>query len=166
MGSCQSKHTNRAAFSLLELLMVLAVVTILSGIGWSGATGLHGWLGERETRTLFLELQAACHAYRQEFGRWPPSLDNANLRLADGDSDWRRELAPFMERRIDNWDPRDGFGNRDIRLVLDRDGDHWIRGAELEGLVNGNVPDSIWARIVVYSLDNSGSLVAGSWEEE
>ena len=148
-----------AGFSLFELLVVLAVMTILGGLGFSGLGGLQLWIARQEAQALFHELEMACLRYRMENGAWPDSLTAGEISLNGASTDWRDELAPYMEQDLSELRLTDGFGNTDLRLVVDVDGDHWIRASEAGGL-NG---EDLWARAAVYSLDEQGILVMASW---
>jgi len=146
-------------FSLLELLAVLAVMTVLGGIGLSGMGGLHRWIAQHKSQTLFHELQTACLQYRLENDAWPDSLRTGELVLNGDASSWRMELAPYLEQDLRDVTLTDGRGNADLRLVVDVDGDHWIRRSHLRDYSG----QDLWARVALYSVDAEGRLAWASW---
>jgi len=144
--------------------MVLAILSVLGGLGWSGLGGLKRWQAVQESRALFLELQTACRSYRVDHGRWPDALADGILRLEEMQTGWADELAPYLERNVWNEQVTDGFGNSSIRIVVDLDGDHWINASDLPDLADHERPDHLWDRVVVFSLDAVGRLAFQSWD--
>jgi prepilin-type N-terminal cleavage/methylation domain-containing protein len=161
-----SNRRQQAGFSLLELLLVLGVMTILAGLGTGGAKGVRQWLAVNESRSLFMEIRSACQHYRMEHGEWPSSLLGGEVGLNSGEQEWRAQLAPYMDRRVVDRAIEDGFGNAGVYLIIDGDGDHWIERERFEAVDAESLPDRIWARVVLYSVNPGGVLVAASWEDE
>jgi prepilin-type N-terminal cleavage/methylation domain-containing protein len=160
------KQAPRAGFSLIELLLVLGIMAILGGLGAAGFKGVHAWLGAQQSRSLFAELQNACRLYRMERGTWPESFLDGEADLNAEGSGWRDQLGPYMESRVADRTIEDGDGNTRIFLIVDADGDHWIERDAFIAADPGQLPDRIWARVVVYSLDGEGALAATSWTDE
>lgn len=154
----------KLGFSLLELLVVLGIMGILVGIGFSGASGVRSWIAHHRTHALFGEIESACRLYRHDHGSWPEGLTSDIVELnACGESFWEA-LAPYLERMIEPGSLEDGYHNTDIRMGVDVDGDRRIPGASLPGIVNGAVPESIWKPFIIYSLNENGTLAAFNWE--
>jgi len=157
----------RSGFSLVELLAVIAILAVITGMGASGFKGWRNWLAARETGQLFLELETACRLYRMEHGAWPPAFAGGEADLsAAGGADWRSALAPYLERPVIDRVLTDGFGNTRILLLVDTDGDHWIRADDFNALAADARPQRLWGRVAVYSLDGEGGLAARSWSDE
>lgn len=155
-----------AGFSLVELLLVLGVMAILGGLGMAGIKGVHNWLGAQQSRSLFTELQNACRIYRMEHGAWPDAFLNGETELNAEGSGWRNQLAPYLESRVADRLLEDGFGNTRIFLIVDLDGDHWIEREAFAAADPLQLPGRLWARVVIYSMDNAGALAAVSWSDE
>lgn len=161
-GRKHQRH-RQDGFSLLELLIVLGILSLLAGIGAGGSRGVRQWLAVNETRSLFMELENACQLYRMEQGGWPSALAGGETDLNEAGSGWRTQLASYMERRVLDQTLEDGFGNTRIYLILDEDGDHWIKSEQFETLDAAMVPSRIWSRVAVYSLDAEGHLAGANW---
>ena len=156
MGTCRG-------MSLLELLVVLGVMAILAGVGLPGLRSVQDWLARTESRALFGEIQTACRIVRLQQDEWPLVFQEGEIALNEDGAGVRKWLIPFMESRIEGILVEDGYGNTDIRLIVDIDDDHWIKAEDFQGLEPANRPPAIWARAVVYSLDGAGRLAASSW---
>lgn len=153
----------RGGFTLLEMLLVIGIAVLMMGLSGSAWQGIRRWQAGAESRLLFMELENACGLYRQETGDWPAGLQEGELGLA-GSLALQEALAPYLERPLLGTTLRDGFGNTDIRLIVDADGDHWIEASDFAGLEPDRRPSRLWARVVVYSLGGDGRLGAASWD--
>lgn len=58
-------------FSLLELLIVMAVIGVLASAGVSGYSAYRKQTARAEAEALWQELSMAVNLYRMEEGRWP-----------------------------------------------------------------------------------------------
>jgi prepilin-type N-terminal cleavage/methylation domain-containing protein len=146
-----------SAFSLIEVLLVLAVVAVLGGLALPAGRRALDFGRVVRTQALFTQWRAALELYRAEYGAYPEigaggllesellavaltgrdSLGreaaadalNGNLRrlrfLEPSALDWLRLDAPVTRAVV-----VDAFGNSDIAVLYDRDGDGWIRGEE------------------------------------
>jgi prepilin-type N-terminal cleavage/methylation domain-containing protein len=150
-------------FSLLEMLVVLAVMAILSAVGLSGVQGIRNWTAVNQTHGLFGELENACRLYRLDHGGWPEAFMAGEVELNGPGTAWREALAPYMETQVLEVALTDGFGNDGLHLLLDVDGDHWIRRSEFRALAGELRPERVWANVVLYSLDGNGDIVVKSW---
>ncbi|MBM3873631.1 MAG: prepilin-type N-terminal cleavage/methylation domain-containing protein [Verrucomicrobia bacterium] len=172
------------AFSLIELLLVLAVVAVLGGLALPAGRRALEFGRVVRTQALFAQWRAALEGYRAEYGAYPEiaaggllesellagaltgrdSLGrealadglNGNLRrlrfLEPAASDWLRLDAPATRAVV-----VDAFGNSDIAVLYDRDGDGWIRGEEavLPPLRPGNAREGFGEPI---TLAGAGTL--------
>ena len=154
---------SRAGFSLLELLLVLGILSLLSGLGFSAVQVIQRHLGHAESATLFAELETACRLYRLEHGDWPDGLRGGEVDLNGEGEKWQTALAPYLES-IDPEKPlEDGFGNPSLFLVLDGDHDRRIQATDFRALPAASRPDGLRRRVALYSLDGQGRLASANW---
>ena len=96
------KRNQRAGFTLLELLLVMAILVVLASLSTFAILSLQK---QSYQRTAFLEintLSSACKAYKLNVGRFPATLDDL-FTLPSGLSrmQWG---GPYIEKPV-NADP-------------------------------------------------------------
>ena len=64
-------------YSLVEMLVVLAIIAILIGIGAGGYTATQRWLATSKTESLLAKLKMAIESYKNDKGYYP--LPNGSL---------------------------------------------------------------------------------------
>lgn len=169
-----------AGFSLLEMIAVLGVIGVLGGLVLPAGRAALEFARAVRTRSIFAQWTVAMELYRAEYGTFPEIaagglLDserlataltgrdplgrevsddgvNGNLRrrsfLNPGATEWLR-LPPPAEQAV----AIDAFGNSDIGVLYDRDGDGWIRGEEwtIPALRSGNARDGFGEAVALNS---------------
>jgi prepilin-type N-terminal cleavage/methylation domain-containing protein len=70
----------RKGFTIVELLMVIAVLAVLMGIVSTAATSVIRKARTRENEALRSALQAGIATYCQQEGYWPPGKSGANAK--------------------------------------------------------------------------------------
>lgn len=68
------RRSSRKAFTLIELLMVVAIIGILVGLLFSGAHTIIQSARERTARAEMVALKAALDNYRERYGTYPESF--------------------------------------------------------------------------------------------
>ncbi len=160
------------AFSLLELVAVVAILGVLLAVLVPGLATVRAGVARARTLAMFHQWSLACAEFRLEYGLAPqwaaePRLTTvehtaAFLRCLTGrEPDGRavadvaalggnrRRLAFLLVGPGDLHEGRlaDAFGNTEIGVLLDRDGDGWIR------------PGADGALVGVMSRDGTGPFV-------
>ncbi len=69
------------AFTLVELLAVIAILAILMGIGVGAFSYANRRIADTRTRTLIKQIEVAMEAYRQEFGYYAQQPAIASFRV-------------------------------------------------------------------------------------
>lgn len=101
-----------AAFTLLELVVVMAVLLVLAGGAIGFVTAAERNVRERRTRARFVELAAALRAFVGDTGAWPLTLDELAVNTR-GLAGWRGPYArtdevtragvTVRDYRVDAW---------------------------------------------------------------
>lgn len=144
------RHHFTRAFTLIELLTVMAVIAILAAILIPTVSSVRGSANKAKTRAQFSQWASAMELFRQEYGYYP-SIDGHGNRKVDTDrfavaltgrgldggtaSDLlgnRKRIAFYSlsAGELDSDGERlvDAFGNTDIAVLVDRNGDGRIGG--------------------------------------
>jgi prepilin-type N-terminal cleavage/methylation domain-containing protein len=153
----------RSGFSLMELLIVLVVAGLLSGLSLSAYGGLRNIMAERESWLRFTEVTQAVRLYELEQGQWPDWLAQGEAELT-ASSGWLDSLSAYYEGPFARGEVSDGFGHRRVFIVADLDGDRWIHAEDFRELAEAERPQRLHARIVAYSLDAEGRLATSTWK--
>lgn len=128
------RRSNKSGFTLLELIVVIAIILILSALLFPAILHLIEKAKKGRVSTQLHSIVAAAKSYRNEYGRWPGQavqgvdftthhgdfihdLTNnpRNLLFIEIDPTWVTG-ATLNDTFVDAW------GN-DIYIALDRDGD-------------------------------------------
>src|SRR5262245_41404772 len=94
----EGRAAARAAFTLMEMLVVVAILVVLAGAG--GVIYMRA-LGDAKKDTARAQcklLAQTAQQYQLKYGDWPPSLDSLTQPTADGGK-------PFLEASalVDPW---------------------------------------------------------------
>lgn len=141
-----------SAFSLMEMLAVLAIVSVMLALFVPGVATVRASVAKAKTKAMFGQWTLACAAFRMEYGRPPgwgvdarlesPEQVSAFLRALTGKNvdgsvvadasllgGNQRRLAFLVLGPTDLQAGRlvDAFGNTDFGALVDRDGDGWVR---------------------------------------
>lgn len=73
------------AFTLVEILLVVGVLTVLAALTLGWATGIRGYRKEQQARSELASLAVALESYRAEYGDYPvapgPAGSGENARI-------------------------------------------------------------------------------------
>jgi prepilin-type N-terminal cleavage/methylation domain-containing protein len=86
------------AFTLIELLIVIAIIAILAGLGFAGVNGALKTARKTEVRAMANQIKLALSAYYAEYGVYP-SYTNANSAFLVMMSPANAGAAPTNNRR-------------------------------------------------------------------
>ena len=67
-----TRHHGSAGFTLMEMLVVIAIISMLAGLLMSGVVVARRKAGERRTSLLLTRLAHAVEVYETDFGDYPP----------------------------------------------------------------------------------------------
>ncbi len=118
---------NRRGFTLLELMLVMAILVMLASLGTVFVLRMQGSAKADATRSQIATLAQQCKAYRMDVGRFPSSLNDLYVAPAGlSPQKWR---GPYMEGAAAQ-DTLDQWGNpftyqadeTNIRVVITSNG--------------------------------------------
>jgi general secretion pathway protein G len=87
----------RAAFTLMEMLVVVAIIVVLAGLG---SVALIGQLNESKVSAAKIkakEVSVAIDAYYVATGQYPPSLEALVQKTADGAGPFLKNVDGIMD---------------------------------------------------------------------
>lgn len=122
------QHRRRRGFTLLELMLVLAILVVLAGVAITNISGTQDDAYQRTTQVTLDNLKNSVRMYRVKVNEMPESLEA----LVAGPSDPNKK-AMFGSPIIDEI-PKDGWGN-DFTYTLTGN-EFEIRSAGKDGQVN------------------------------
>lgn len=159
----------RHAFTLMEVLAVVAIVAVLAAILIPGLPAARGAMDRVRTKVMFNQWTLACAQFRQEYGFVPALGTEGRLATVDDTTAFLRVLAGRNPDGTAVTDPStlggnvrrlkfhtpgtgevregrltDAFGNTDFGVMIDRDGDGWVRPGS-----DGPIP-------LVFAIDGAG----------
>jgi type II secretory pathway pseudopilin PulG len=140
---------------LVELLTVIAIIGLLAAILIPSAASVRISARRAKTKVQFSQLASAMEQFRQEYGYYPaidggsggkvePAVFAGALtgRALDGSAITLAAQLAGNSKRIAFYTPAEGelneartalvdaFGNADIAVLYDQNGDGWITGAD------------------------------------
>ncbi|QNN25221.1 type II secretion system major pseudopilin GspG [Planctomycetales bacterium ZRK34] len=109
MSYVRQTKTNRAGFSLIELLLVLVILAVLAAVVATRFTGRSEQARNTAARTDIASLETALDAFEIDAGRFPTSEEGleALIEQPSGvqEDAWR---GPYIKRGV----PKDPWGNQ------------------------------------------------------
>lgn len=124
------RNRRRSGFTLLELMLVLAILVVLGGVVIVNIGGAQDDAYQRTTQVTLDNLKNSIRMYRVKVNQMPESLEE----LVSGPSDPNKK-AMFGEPIIEEI-PKDGWGN-DLTYTLNGN-EFEIRSAGKDGQVNSD----------------------------
>lgn len=112
MKKKEERRNSRAGFTLVEVLLVVAILGILAGVVVGSFAGRQKQVMVRATRTSIAGLCTAVDMYEVDTGRYPPSLNS--LVANDGSPNW---TGPYVKNAGGQL-PKDAWG-RDFQYSSD-----------------------------------------------
>ena len=94
---------HRAAFTLVELLIVLTVIGILVGLLIPAITGAMGTARELAIRTEMVQIEQAIEKFKTDYGFYPPSFEQFNRGSSNADlAAGVAQFLPYLNRIAPN----------------------------------------------------------------
>lgn len=91
----------RRGFTLVEMLVVVAIIGILAGLVTAAAIRARVYAKNATIVMELKQLEAACQAYKEKFGEYPP--DFAGITTPEGQAIITKHLAKAFPRYTGDW---------------------------------------------------------------
>ncbi len=146
MTSVAKRAADRRAlqgFTLIEILVVIAIIGLLAGIGFTAFGGARAFFGSASAKTRLTDVGTALEMYKQKYGEYPP--DSCACRCCYNPSSPNYEKARNVVRRhiLKRWPKvlKTGEVDKMVDEVGKRCGDHpgkallfWLAYHDGEGM--------------------------------
>ncbi|MBQ2789014.1 MAG: type II secretion system protein [Thermoguttaceae bacterium] len=146
MTSVAKRAAERRAlqgFTLIEILVVIAIIGLLAGIGFTAFGGARAFFGSASAKTRLTDVETALEIYKQKYGEYPP--DSCACRCCFNPSSPNYEKARNIVRRhiLKRWPKvlKTGEVDKMVDEVGRRCGDHpgkallfWLAYHDGEGM--------------------------------
>ena len=138
----RNRHMNRSGFTLMELLLVMAILVVMGGMVSFAFLQIQGNSMMDLTQTQVNTLEAACMQFKLTHNRFPQQLQD--LSTTPSGMTQRQWRGPYLEENI----PADPWGNPYDYSKDERQQKVFIRSAGPDGQMNteDDVPDPEAAR--------------------
>ncbi|MFP4351710.1 MAG: type II secretion system protein [Puniceicoccaceae bacterium] len=179
------QYRSKQAFTLIELLTVIAIIGILAGIIIPTVGAVRENAMKSKTKAMFSQWVSAMDLFRQDYGYYPSpddlgfpgvSVDDEFYLLLTGDEDSElnkkeRRYFSFSEDSIagashdsaDEGDIIDAFGNNNISMAVDSDLNGIIEDEELNGAPTEAGQDSIRSSVIFWTIPDGDYVEVKSW---
>jgi general secretion pathway protein G len=109
MSRSRSRRRRRSGFTLMEVLLVLAILVILGSLAAMSFTGVFSSAEEKGVKSQIGLFKPAIEMYQMTFRKYPSSLQDLVVAPADVDqAKWQKEIGPsFPSGTI----PKDAWGH-------------------------------------------------------
>lgn len=119
MNRYRIERSNRAAFTLMELMLVMAILIMLAGMGIGAYMQIQNNANSDAASIMISNLENSCKQFRLNTGRFPQKLDDLYIKPGNmTPNQWR---GPYIEDQV----PRDPWGN-EYRFAVDNQRDRVI----------------------------------------
>ena len=108
----------RRGFTIVELLTVMAIITLLIGLLVPSLTAVRRFAKETRQRAEFASIEAALMTFRNDYGDYPPSTDGSNIDGIDfhGYSGSQRLTEALVGWDLMGFHPRSDFTYNGTRI--------------------------------------------------
>jgi general secretion pathway protein G len=109
MSRSRSRRRRRSGFTLMEVLLVLAILVILGSLATMSFTGVFSSAEEKGVKGQIGAFKTPIDLYQMTFRKYPTSLQDLVVAPADVDqAKWQKEIGPSIPGGSI---PKDAWGN-------------------------------------------------------
>lgn len=104
----EARRTGKNGFTLVEILVVLAILLFLAAISLPVAHRARNKATNAKTRTIIAQIEAALSLYENDFGDYPENQESGNqplTRLLQGPVDNPVWKGPYLRVKQEDTDP-------------------------------------------------------------
>lgn len=123
-----------AAFTLIELLIVIAIIAILAALGFGAVQGALKSAKRAQARNDVNQVAAAVKSYALEYGRLPAQEDIFLTLTGDNETENPKDIVFFEAKKAAGNPPKNGLSDSDLldpwgnpyQVLLDDDYDNRV----------------------------------------